>query len=91
MRDRGHRVWTYRSDDGKKTQQVYNQYPGVIPDFIAAADGTVLSLDPASPVPQGASFVPPAGMKTVMPFTPEPDLGKRADVQLGWPGQVQVN
>lgn len=92
MRDgTGYQLWTYRSGDGRVTEQVFNPVTGGdVPQFITGKDGvTVLALDPASASYRGRGWNPPAGMRSVVPWTP-PSGGAHGETALGWPGMTTV-
>lgn len=92
MRDKGFNLWTYRSDDGLVTEQVFNPVSGMVPDFILAQDGvTQLALDQSSAQFRGKGWNPPQGMRQVQPWSPPAnDPSKRGQVNLGWPGMTTV-
>jgi hypothetical protein len=88
----GFTVWTYSSDDGAVTEDVFNPTPGgVVPEFLLSQDGlTQMTLDPESGKHRGKGWTPPAGMRSVVPYVPVPDHSKPQHVELGWPGMVDV-
>lgn len=97
MRDHvGYTLWTYKSADGSKTEQVFNPaLGGDVPQFIILkVDGkTTGILDPTSAAPQGRGYSPPVGMRQVQPWNPpaaNPAV-HGAQVSVGWPGMTQVN
>lgn len=91
----GYTLWTYKSSDGSKTEQVYNaQGPGgIIPDFIVLKVDSITQayLDRTSASRQVKTYTPTAGMRIVGAWTPPaPTPGQHTSVAVGWPGMVQV-
>lgn len=91
----GYTLWTYKSEDGSKTEQVYNaQGPNsIIPDFIVLkVDNTThAGLDRSSASRQVKGFTPSAGVRIVGAWNPPaPTPGQHVSVAVGWPGMVQV-
>jgi hypothetical protein len=90
----GNTLWTYRSQDGSKTEQVYNPARGVLPDFIILKVDNVTTgtLDRASESRQAGGYAPPVGMRVVGAWSPPaPDPAVHVQTAVGWPGMTQVS
>jgi hypothetical protein len=92
----GFTLWTYKSADGSKTEQVYNPIAGgIVPQFLVLqVDGVTTGiLDPASAQVKGKGYTPPGGMRSVQAWVPPAPNPAVHGVQtaVGWPGMTQVS